>query len=240
MLGPFSFYTAIPEEQLMDLTGREPFSLAATTLPAPAQGRALLEYPFEHEPPDEGEGRRLAPQTEMQRRLDRDPLPRLHAPLRFLSGRYLKSSAGEHTHAKKRRPPPPPPTDAARALWAKVEPFTMQELHHARSIFLKVAHAAKAETCRKGLAGAPPHGRLYHRVFEPGAKRDKYADCPMICAPDWRGFLEMEMARKTGCVFNCLANPVNFSDPNGNNGGGVKSEMHGHHHKKKASKPAAS
>jgi hypothetical protein len=126
--------------------------------------------------------------------------------------------------------PPAEMDDATRALWAKVAPFTPAELHTAHANFVRFSHAAPAELCRANGGGR--YGRLYHRVFEPGAVRDRYADCPMICAPDWRGFLEMEAARRTGCVFNCLANPVNFSDPNGNDGGGVKSEAHGQHKKK--------
>jgi hypothetical protein len=218
MLGPFSFYTAIPEERLISLTGRQAWQSPA--LPPP--GRLLLEAPA-------ASGRRGQIHT-VPGVNGKNPAGGLAVGAGLGGGGRLLSSGHDHGRLRKKKPPEADMDEATRALWAKVAPFTPAELHTAHADFVRLSHGAPAEVCRAG--GGGKHGRLYHRVFEPGAARDKYADCPMICAPDWRGFLEMEAARRTGCVFNCLANPVNFSDPNGNDGGGVKSEAHAHSRKK--------
>lgn len=206
----------------MALTGRQPWPGPAAAKP----GRSMLEALAEFHP--HGRAQALAPPLESGPTAD----GMAAGAGRGRGGRVL-SSVHEHSwSSKKKKPPAEEMDEATRALWAKVAPFTPAELHTAQAGFAHVSHGALAEVCRAGGSGGQ-HGRLYHRVFEPGAARDKYADCPMICAPDWRGFLEIEVARRTGCVFNCLANPVNFSDPHGNDGGGVKSEAHTKHHRKK-------
>ena len=73
------------------------------------------------------------------------------------------------------------------------------------------------ERCHESSADTLPSsvGRLYHRAFEPDLHRSKFADCPMICPPEWSGWKEIAEARQTGCVYNCgpIKTPANKSAP---------------------------
>jgi len=178
VLGSFSFYTAIAEEQLINATNRVLRSLPATLAPTQVsrrrkQGRSLLE-------------------------------------------RQPSRSKAAKPHSGKKRSAATVAAAPAADVWLQVEPFTGRDLHRAHGVFVAAAADAKEERCRRqNRNDGGEYGRLYHRVMEPALQRGRFADCPMICPPDWSGFKEMEIAKKTGCVFNCIYNPSNFSDPEG-------------------------
>lgn len=223
VLGAFSFYTAIAEEQLINKTGRPQWVLPADFV----VGANKIAQPRElHETPSGagkvgaggvgagrvGAGRVLA---------EPEAPPELGASLEepLGSGRALSESRRK-AHALKLKHAAPAAdtrlTGPAADTWRNVEPFSSKLLHQAHGAFLKVVEAARSEQCRAAPGEtASVYGRLYHRVFEPGLQRGRYADCPMMCPPDWSGFAEIEIAKKTGCVFNCIFNPANFSDPAG-------------------------